>query len=247
MPDMCEKMFNAIETQKVDLVTCTANVINDGVDSKLVGDIEEYITLKFSGKQKVDWNLIVHTDVSLWSKIMKKSLIDKYNITFPKGLHFEDAYFFDQYFTVSKSVYYTNEKLYNYYRNNDSIMSRSFKKSAISLDYIQIIPKTYSYLKKNKLFDTYTDFFWHRFVQYYAFSYDNAPSNKKLFVYNWGKEFITTHQKDLTKASDHIIRDIHILVSPLRSSKMFAKKIAKNTLPPKAYEFAKRIKTRLRP
>ena len=245
-PEMCEKMFNAIESQKVDLAICGIKVINDGVDSKLIGDIENYVKLKFSGKQKIDWNLIVHTDVSLPSKIMKKSLIDKYGMDFPKGLHFEDAYFFDQYFTASKSAYYMDETLYNYYRNNDSIMSRSFKRTPISLDYIQIIPKTYAYLKKNNLLEKYNDFFWHRFIQYYAFSYDNAPSNKKLFVYNWGKEFIATHQKDLAKASDHIIRDIHVLVSPLRSSKMFAKKVAKNALPPKAYEFAKRVKGRLR-
>lgn len=244
--DMCEKMFNAIETQKVDLAICAIKVINDGVDSKLVGGIEEYVKLKFDGKQSVDWNLIVHTDVSLPSKIMKKSLIDKYGMHFPDGLHFEDAYFFDQYFTASKSAYYMDEKLYNYHRNNDSIMSRSFKKKPISLDYIQIIPKTYAYLKKNKLFDKYTDFFWHRFIQYYAFSYDNAPSNKKLFVYNWGKNFIEEHKEDLALASDHIVSDLHALVSPLRSSKMLSKKIAKKILPSKAYNLAKRAKNKLR-
>lgn len=245
-PDMCEKMFNAIETQKVDLAICAIKVINDGVDSKLVGDIENYVKLKFSGKQKVNWNLIVHTDVSLPSKIMKKSLIDKYHMDFPKGLHFEDAYFFDQYFTASKTAYYMDETLYNYYRNNDSIMSRSFKKTSISLDYIQIIPKTYAYLKKNNLLEKYIDFFWHRFIQYYAFSYDNAPTGKKTYVYNWGKDFISKHEKDLTLASDHIVHDLHVLVSPLRSSKMFAKKTAKKLLPPKAYEFAKRVKGKLR-
>ena len=72
VPDMCEKMFNAIETQKVDMVVCAINVINNEVDSKLVGNIEDYVRLKFSGKQSVNWNLIVHTDVSLPSKIMKK-------------------------------------------------------------------------------------------------------------------------------------------------------------------------------
>ena len=220
VPDMCEKMFNAIETKKVDMVVCAINVINDKVDSKLAGGVEEYVKLKFSGKQSVNWNLIVHTDVSLPSKIMKKSLIDKYNMHFPDGLHFEDAYFFDQYFTASKNVYYMDEKLYNYHRNNDSIMSRSFKKTSISLDYMQIIPRTYDYLKKNNLFNKYNDFFWHRFIQYYAFSYDNAPSSKKLFVYNWGKSFIQEHKSDLTSTEKHIVEDLYALVTPLRSSKL---------------------------
>ena len=240
-PDMCAKMFNAIEAQKVDLVVCAINVINDNVDSKLAGDIEDYVRLKFSGKQSVNWNLIVHTDVSLPSKIMKKSLIDKYGMHFPDGLHFEDAYFFDQYFTASKSAYYMDEKLYKYHRNNDSIMSRSFKKTNISLDYMQIIPRTYEYLKKNKLFDKYNDFFWHRFIQYYAFSYDNAPANKKLFVYNWGKNFIKEHKGDLSSTEKHIVTDLYNLVSPLRSSKMTSKKIVKKLLPPGAHHVVKRV------
>lgn len=241
LPDMCKKMFDTIEKEKVDLVVCAIQVINDKVDRKLAGDIEDYVKLKFSGKQKVTWNLIVHTDVSLPSKIMKKSLIDKYGMHFPDGLHFEDAYFFDQYLTASKTVYYLEEKLYNYHRNNESIMSRSFKKTSISLDYIQIIPRTYAYLKKNKLFDTYNDFFWHRFIQYYAFSYDNAPASKKLFVYNWGKQFIQEHKKDLAKTEKHIASDLYTLVSPLRSGKMVSKKIAKKFLSPKTYSLAVRV------
>lgn len=240
-PDMCEKMFNAIEEYRVDMVVCAMNVISDEVGTKLGAGVEEYVRLKFSGEQTVDWNLIVHTDVSLPSKIMKKSLIDKYSMHFPDGLHFEDAYFFDQYFTASRTVYYMDEKLYNYHRNNDSIMSRSFKKTNISLDYIQIIPRTYDYLKKNDLFDRYNDFFWHRFIQYYAFSYDNAPTSKKLYVYNWGKGFIHNHQEDLTSTSEHIVRDLGVLVSPLRSGKMMSKKIAKKVLPSKTHHLIKRV------
>lgn len=246
VPDMCEKMFNAIESQKVDLVVCAINVINDKVDSKLAGDIEDYVKLKFSGKQTVNWNLIVHTDVSLPSKIMKKSLIDKYGMHFPDGLHFEDAYFFDQYFTASKTAFYMDDKLYNYHRNNDSIMSRSFKKTNISLDYMQIIPRTYAYLKKNNLLEKYNDFFWHRFIQYYAFSYDNAPAGKKLYVYNWGKTFIQEHQADLASTAKHIVSDLNVLVSPLRSSKMASKKFAKKLLSPKAYELAKKVVAKAR-
>lgn len=246
MPDMCEKMFNAIESYKVDMVVCAINVISDKLDSKLAGGVEDYVKLKFSGIQSVNWNLIVHTDVSLPSKIMKKSLIDKYNMHFPDGLHFEDAYFFDQYFTASKNVYYMDEKLYNYHRNNDSIMSRSFKKTSISLDYMQIIPRTYDYLKNNKLFDKYNDFFWHRFIQYYAFSYDNAPIGKKLFVYNWGKTFIQQHKGDLDSTAKHIVTDLYNLVSPLRSGKMASKKVVKKILPPKAQHFLKRVLAKAR-
>jgi len=244
--NMCEKMFDTIEKEKVDMVICAINVINNNLDDKLIGDIEEYVRLKFKGRQTVDRNIIVNTDVSLPSKIMKKSLIDKYDMRFPDGLHFEDAYFFDQYFTASKKVYYIGDKLYNYHRNNNSIMSRSFKKTSISLDYIKIIPETYKYLKKNKLFKKYNDFFWHRFIQYYAFSFDNAPLKKKLYVYNWGKNFIQQHINELVSTNKNVVSDLYKLVSPFRYVKMTSKKIAKKFLTPKTYRLLERVVSKVR-
>lgn len=244
-PNMCEQMLTTLITHNVDIVACGMQVIND-VDKRLVKDIEEYVRLKFQGKHTIDWNLIVWTDVSLPTKIMKKSLIDKYSMHFPTGLHFEDAYFLDQYFTAAKTIYYLNKKLYKYNRNNDSIMSRSFKKTSVSLDYIQIIPKTYQYLKQNNLFDEYRDFFWHRFIQYYTFSYDNAPRSKRWQVYRWGKKFIYEHRDDTIGVAPHIVADVTRLVSPVRQIKTLGKKTIKRVLPKKLHGPAKALKNKIR-
>lgn len=230
-PSMCKEMLSAITEQKVDIVACGMKVINDGIDKALTKDIEEYVRLKFSGKQKVDMNLIVHTDVSLPSKIFKKSIIEKHRIHFPDGLHFEDAFFMDQYMTVSKNIFFLNKKLYLYYRNNDSIMSRSFKQESIALDYLQIIPQTYAYLKKHKSFETNKDFFWHRFMQYYSFAYDNAPHSKKATVRSFGKEFIKNHLNDLNGVKPYIARGIHLRLSRSHNIKIKLAKVAKRILP----------------
>lgn len=207
---MCEHMLTTIKKEKVDIVACGMKLVyTDKSDQK---DIEDYVKLKFDGKQKLDFDHILQTDVSLPTKIFKKSIIDKYHMTFPDGLHFEDAFFCDQYFSMANSIFYLNEKLYNYVRHEDSIMSKSFKKEPISLDYIKIIPKTFAFLKQHNAFDKNVDFFWHRFIQYYAFTYDNAAKNKRRYVQKWALGFIKDHKIDFDPASEHIKHDLLALI-----------------------------------
>ena len=209
-PTMCQEMVETIEKEKVDIVACTMQLIY--TDNSNQKDIEEYVKLKFSGKKKLDFEKIIFTDVSSPTKIFKKSLIDKYNIHFPDGLHFEDAYFCDQYFSVAKNIYYLDKKLYNYVRHSESIMSKSFQKDPIALDYIQIIPLTYQFLKDNKIFKENANLFWHRFIQYYAFTYDNAPIHKIPFVKKWANQFVAEHKKDFKLADERIRNDVQKII-----------------------------------
>ena len=214
---MCEKMFNTIKEKEVDIVTCAMKLTyTDSSDQK---DIADYVRLKFDGKQNLDFHHILLTDVSLPTKIFKKSLIDKYNMDFPDGLHFEDAYFCDQYFSMAKTIFYLQEELYHYVRHSESIMSKSFKKTPISLDYIKIIPKTMAFLKKYDSFDKNADFFWHRFIQYYSFTYNNTTRKNRKNVQNWGRDFIKTYEKDLSLASDNIQHDLKKLINNQKSIK----------------------------
>lgn len=242
---MCKEMLDTIKEQKVDIVACGMKVVNDSLDKNLTKDIEEYVRLKFSGKQKIDMNLIVHTDVSLPSKIFKKSIVDKYSLRFPDGLHFEDAFFMDQYMTVAKTIFFLNKKLYVYYRHNDSIMSRSFKQENIALDYLKIIPQTYDFLKKNGMFESNKNLFWHRFMQYYSFAYDNAPKGKKSAVRHFGKKFVADHSKDLEGVKPHISRGIHLRLSRGHNIKIKLAKIAKRILPARVVRKLKTISEKL--
>ncbi len=207
---MCERMLATIKQEKVDIVACGMKLVY--TDDSNQKDIEDYVKLKFDGKQKLDFHHILQTDVSLPTKIFKKSLIDKYKMSFPDGLHFEDAFFCDQYFSMANSIYYLNEKLYSYVRHEDSIMSKSFKKEPISLDYIKIIPRTLTFLEQNNAFEKNVDFFWHRFIQYYAFTYDNAAKSKQGYVQKWALDFIKDHAAEFDPASEHIKHDLLALI-----------------------------------
>ena len=205
-PNMCQRMLDTIEKTKVDVVACTMELVyQDDSEQK---DIEDYVKLKFEGKHRLDFEKIIFTDVSLPTKIFKKSLIDQYQMTFPVGLYFEDAFFCDQYFSIAKNIYYLNEKLYNYVRHNNSIMSQSFRKNPIAIDYLKVIVKTYDFFKKQGIFKAQADLFWHRFIQYYTFSYDNSPFYKHPSLKRWAKRFVRQHQAELSLAAPHIQKDL---------------------------------------
>ncbi|MCL2280557.1 glycosyltransferase [Candidatus Saccharibacteria bacterium] len=224
-PNMCQRMYRTIVDEKVDCVICAMKVIHTNKNS-LGRGTDEYVKLKFKGKQIIDWNKIIHTDVSIPNKIFKKSIIDKYHISYPEGLLFEDAFFCDQYFTVSKTIFYLDEKLYNYVRHDESIMSQSFsKKGGQAADYMKIADKTYAFLQKNQLFDKYIDFFWHRFIQYYAFARDNLRGKDFTKMRKEALDFIATHQAALDQASPHIKRDTLNLIKRTSKTKDRLRKI----------------------
>lgn len=227
-PAMCEKMHNTIIEQDVDVVICGMNIIYE-IEDALKKDVEEYQRLKFFGKRPIVWQEIIHTDVSLCNKIYKKSIIDAYDIRFAEGLFFEDAFFNDEYMTVSQTIYYLHEKLYNYIRHEKSTMSRSFKKSNISQDYMQIAFRTYDFLKQHDLFEQYRDFFWHRFIQYYAFSFDNSARTSQPAIRKMAKDFIRKHEADLDGTDKKIRRDLMALLSVARPAKARLRKLLKNT------------------
>lgn len=234
MPSMCEEMLQAVEQQEVDIAVCGMKVINDDLSQDLAKDIEEYVRLKYSGKQNIDTSLIVHTDVSLPSKIFKKTLVEQYDMRFPDGLHFEDAFFMDEYMTAAQTIFYLNKELYLYYRNNESIMSRSFKQDNIALDYLLIIPQTYEYLKSKDLFESNKNLFWHRFIQYYSFAYDNAPPEKRGDVRQFGKTFVAEHSDDLNGIQSYITRGIRLRLSRIHNLRIWLAKILKRILPQSA-------------
>ena len=106
----------------------------------------------------------------MWNKIFKKSLIEKYNITFPDGLNYEDYCFFFKYFSASKCVYFIQEKLYNYVRRQGSIMNVTFQGSEKAMDHLKIMPNIYHFLIEHDLWNTWESAFYNCFLSCFYFS-----------------------------------------------------------------------------
>lgn len=203
-PDMCLHMISIMERRSVDMAICSQNISYDHVDNSLVKDTSRYLEHIYIGSQMIDWNIMVTTDVSLWNKIFRADIIKRYNIGFPDGLLFEDAYFCNLYMLNAQTIYFTNEKLYNYIRRPSSIMSTSFKKADTSKDYLKINDVTYRYMKDNNFLDSYIDFFWIRFIQDYSYALDNSKKSDHEAIAARGYKFIADHQEDFNKTNDAI-------------------------------------------
>ncbi len=150
-PNMCAQMYQTITTQDVDVVVCGCNIFDEEKNVRSQEDLT-YYQLKYSGKQPISDELIVQTNVLLWNKIFRTSLVKEYDITFPSGYDNDDDCFYWKYMSVAKTAYYLPDKLYNYLRRNNSIMGKVYHKTNKSLfDRLWVLENFYDFLCRYNL------------------------------------------------------------------------------------------------
>ena len=141
---MCEKMYNAIISSGADIVVSGVNLVKE--DTHFWGN-EDYFRVPFLGISSISDTIFKQINVFAWNKIYKKDLIEKFNIIFPYGLHYEDAAFFFKYLMVSKTIYCINDQLYNYVCRSDSIMqTTSNSKPDYAIEHIYVIKDVAAFL-----------------------------------------------------------------------------------------------------
>ena len=87
--------------------------------------IHKYLQNKHNGLIHINYNSVRKTNIQVWNKFYRKSLIDEWNLIFIDGLVYEDIFFNWVYFLKSKSAYYLSEILHHYRIHGDSIMTKS--------------------------------------------------------------------------------------------------------------------------
>ena len=139
-PDMCEKMYNAIEQQNVDFVMCdtTVHIIeNDYNQDRLNGCISNR-KIKLIGYQNIDETNVYHISSLLFNKILKLDIIKTYGINFPDAKMHDDSTFIFQYLLLAKTYYGLDEKLYNYAYRKNSLVYNAFNNIDKKLYYPSI-------------------------------------------------------------------------------------------------------------
>lgn len=118
--DIFKKMYEEIESSKVDLVICNHNIIKENEIVKNAKNIEStYIVEGVESCRKSYVNLLQKSLIQTpWDKIYKLDLIRKNNIRFTDLRRCQDAVFNCNYFNYVKSYKVLNESLYNYKENN---------------------------------------------------------------------------------------------------------------------------------
>ncbi len=203
-PTTCEKMLNGIEESGADMAICEVNMVYQACREQRFYD-EDYCNLRYDGLQEVDETLLKQTNVLPWNKIYRKSIIDKYKLRFPEGRFYEDAYFGYAYLTVSKTIYFVRERLYNYLRRPGSAMARTWDKDDswdVAIDHLYIIIALYDFLKEQKIFERWAEFYWGRFQAYerLAIKFSKTKESKKA-AQKLAADFVKAHMSDFGMAS----------------------------------------------
>lgn len=147
--EMFSNMLNTALLHDVDMVICDFKKIF------LNGHTKTYQYLQPSKKiinpQKYK-RAIFECGFSPWSKLVKKSLFEKYHLYFPKGMIYQDLYLFVLLISKIDSIINIGLPYYNYRMRNDSIIHSwnnnvydIFK--AIEMLHIELHPSYYEELE----------------------------------------------------------------------------------------------------
>ena len=210
---MCEKMYQAITKNDVDFACCGIQMEYEIENPTSEKADKNYYRVKYDGVVPVTSELLSDIDVSSCNKIMKKELLDKYNIRYPDGLNYEDYCLFFQLLSVSKNIYCLPKYLYHYRRHNNSIMVSTFAGDLKAIDHLKIMLIIYDFLIKNNLWDKWEKAFYNSLLASFYFSYTYLPKDKKdqafdvaiPFMKNFSQEKIDTLLSEDKKIFWHCI------------------------------------------
>ena len=142
--------------------------------------LQNYIQCKFDGEQPMEEKLILKTNVHVWNKVFRTSIIKENNIRFPKGLYFEDFPFVCEYMLSINSVKFFGGKGYYFYRQQpNSLMNNCSHKS---IHHLFVWHYLYDKLKERKLLDKYPNLINKLFRTYtiLAYKYSDEPSRSDI-------------------------------------------------------------------
>ena len=184
-PTMSSTMYSIMSTYNVDVVMCGITVFyEEGQEYRDKEEIERYYKKEKEGLYTIDITSISYALASVCVKMIKKSVLDTYNIRFLENRTYEDNYFTLAYLTVVDSIYFLKEALYYRRLRNESITDlslRGYSDSRIDLFY-QLEHLFYFWVKHNRLSFDYVAYFWNFYIVSLYDTLENYPhiSSDKL-------------------------------------------------------------------
>lgn len=136
----------------VQLVIGNLSVVYEANEYMREAD-EKYYKLPFIGRYDIKPVDLGKIHVSSCSKCFDREIIEKYNLRFPQGLHFEDAYWCSCYSAVAPKSFGIKKDIYTYFRHNNGIMNSVFNdgNTELAWQHSLIAEKVYDFYKENNL------------------------------------------------------------------------------------------------
>ena len=120
--------------------------------------LEHYYSVKYDGVVNFSDEVILNTNVCVWNKVFRASVLRKYNLLFPSGRWYEDTSFWYGFCFRSRSAYYLKgSAFYHYQQREDSLTHATRQKTVRAIDHLEIICDIYEVLKSTGELDSRRD------------------------------------------------------------------------------------------
>ncbi|MBP3502945.1 MAG: glycosyltransferase [Clostridia bacterium] len=141
--DTYEKMYNKAKEENADMVECDF-IWEYPNKSKIDNGII------YNGKKE----MLIYARVVAWNKLIKRTLLEKYKIEFPKGLRYEDVEFFYKMVLYYNKVSFVKEPLIHYIQRESSISKVQNEKTK---EIFEVLDNVIKYYKNKNLYNEYKD------------------------------------------------------------------------------------------
>ena len=177
-PMMSSIMYSTMTTHNVDIVMCGITTLyEEGQEYRDKEALEYYYKKEREGLYTINVATMAYTLASVCVKMIKKTVLDAYNIRFLENKTYEDNYFTLAYLTVVESIYFIKEPLYYRRLRSESITDLSIRghsDSRIDLFY-QLEHLFYFWVKHHRLSFEYVVYFWNLYVVSLCDTLENYP------------------------------------------------------------------------
>ncbi len=164
-----EKMYNKAIKDNCDFVECDFIWKYDNKEVKDIGYI-----------YKDKYEMLANARVVAWNKLIKKELLDKTQIKFPKGLRYEDVEFFYKLIPHIEKFGFVKQCLIYYVQRKNSIANTQNERTKEIFD---VLNNAIEYYKENGFYEeykTYLEYAYSRLVLCSSFLRIVKIKNKEI-------------------------------------------------------------------
>lgn len=121
--------------------------------------------------------------------------------------------------SVSKTAYFLNQRLYNYRRHADSIMSSNFDKRKVSVDDILVAGKLFDFYNKTGFLREHKDLFWRQWIASFWASYKYSANKYHWVIKKEAQLFLNKYYEKYKPADPEIVKWKNDIVKTLNKIK----------------------------
>lgn len=136
-----EKMYNKAIKEKCDYVECDFIWKYDNKEKRDIG-------IRYKNKHE----MLIRARVVAWNKLIKRNLIEKIKIEFPKGLRYEDVEFFYKLLPHIQKFGVVEECLIYYVQRDSSIANTQNERTS---EIFKVLDNVIDYYKHQEIYNEY--------------------------------------------------------------------------------------------